>query len=81
MVGLPTENLCPGTMNFLKSPRTSYYIASSLLFVAAGVLGYAPVRALLVGASTITAIAAAAAAAAASSSDDRRPVWRPRPGS
>jgi nitrite reductase (NO-forming) len=49
-------------MNFLKSPRTSYYIASSLLFVAAGVLGYAPVRALLVGASTVTAIVTASAA-------------------
>jgi nitrite reductase (NO-forming) len=49
-------------MPLLKNPRTSYLIASSLLFVAAGVLGYAPVRALLIGASTVTAMVAASTA-------------------
>jgi nitrite reductase (NO-forming) len=52
-------------MNHLKNPRFGYVAANSLLVVAAGVLGYAPVRALLVGAGTVTAIVAASATDAA----------------
>jgi hypothetical protein len=47
-------------MKSAKNPRMAYVIANSLLVIAAGVLGYAPVRALLVGAGTVTAAMVAA---------------------
>jgi nitrite reductase (NO-forming) len=43
--------------------RFSYTIANSLLALGAGVLGYAPVRALLVGTGSVAALAAATPAA------------------
>ncbi len=47
-------------MKIAKNPRFVYLVANSLLVIAAGVLGYAPVRALLVGAGTVTAAIVAA---------------------
>ena len=49
-------------MKITKNPRFSYLAAKGLLALGAGVLGYAPVRALLVGAGTVTALVDASAA-------------------
>ncbi|MFA5058427.1 MAG: hypothetical protein WC485_09960, partial [Opitutaceae bacterium] len=72
-------------MKIIKSPRFSYLVASSLLLAGAGVLGYAPVRALLAraataglaGAGTVTALVAASAAEAAAPADPPQPVAAP----
>ena len=50
-------------MRIIRNPRFGFAVANSLLALAAGVLGYAPVRALLVGAGTVTAIAVTSTAA------------------
>jgi nitrite reductase (NO-forming) len=49
-------------MKLIKNPRIGFAIANSLLLVAAGVLGYAPLRALLVGAETVASTLSASAA-------------------
>lgn len=51
-------------MRIIRNPRFGFAVANSLLALAAGVLGYAPVRALLVGAGTVTAIAVTSTAGA-----------------
>ncbi|HUJ44639.1 MAG TPA: copper-containing nitrite reductase [Opitutaceae bacterium] len=48
-------------MNLFKNPRFGFVVANSLLVVATGVLGFAPMRALLVGAGTVSAVIATAA--------------------
>ncbi|MDD2762998.1 MAG: copper-containing nitrite reductase [Opitutaceae bacterium] len=58
-------------MKIIKSPRFGYLVANSLLLAGAGVLGYAPVRALLAGAGTVTALVAA--------STDEAPAAAPQP--
>ena len=60
--GCQVKPVSSTAMKILKNPRHSYLAASSLLALGAGVLGYAPLRALLIGAGTVAAAVDAAAA-------------------
>ena len=77
MLALSIENHRSRTMNFLKNPRIGFVAANSLLVVATAVLGYAPVRALLVGAGSVTAAMAVAEAAEATGGATAMPAAAP----
>jgi len=77
MLALSIENHRSRTMNFLKNPRIGFVAANSLLVVATAVLGYAPVRALLVGAGSVTAAMAVAEAVEATGGATAMPAAAP----